>query len=56
MNSKPVIIDFPQAVPREEENALEYLERDVKNILIYFERKLGINTEFDEVMNYITVK
>jgi len=33
------IFDWPQAVPVDHENAREFLERDVENLLRYFGRK-----------------
>ncbi len=33
------LFDWPQAVPTDHENAAEFLERDIKNITSYFERK-----------------
>jgi RIO kinase 2 len=33
------IFDWPQAIPTDHENAETYLERDVENVLGYFERK-----------------
>ncbi len=61
------IIDFPQAVVLEEESedysslnfnelkilAEELLERDVKNVLNYFERSYGVKRDFKEVMKYV---
>jgi RIO kinase 2 len=34
-----VVFDWPQAVPTDHENARELLERDVENVVGYFERK-----------------
>ncbi len=61
------IIDFPQAIVLEEESeelsslsfkelknlANELLERDVKNILNYFERTYNIKRDPKEVLNYV---
>ncbi|WP_418282975.1 RIO1 family regulatory kinase/ATPase [Halorubrum sp. DTA98] len=33
------VFDWPQAVPTDHENAREFLERDVKNLIQYFRRK-----------------
>jgi len=33
------IFDWPQSIPTDHQNAAEYLERDVRNIVGYFERK-----------------
>jgi RIO kinase 2 len=34
-----VVFDWPQAVPTDHENAREFLERDVQNVVGYFGRK-----------------
>lgn len=51
---KCVIIDFPQAEEINHKNALEFLERDVVNVLNFFSRKFNIETSLDGVMEYIT--
>jgi RIO kinase 2 len=33
------LFDWPQAVPADHENAMEFLARDVDNIVGYFQRK-----------------
>ncbi|WP_435152177.1 serine/threonine-protein kinase RIO2 [Haladaptatus sp. DFWS20] len=33
------VFDWPQAVPTDHENAMEFLERDVRNVVGYFRRK-----------------
>jgi len=33
------VFDWPQSVPTDHENALEFLERDVRNVVGYFQRK-----------------
>ncbi|MHA2169343.1 MAG: RIO1 family regulatory kinase/ATPase domain-containing protein [Candidatus Kariarchaeaceae archaeon] len=52
-DAEPIVIDFPQAVASTMRGADEMLERDVTNILAYFERKHGIRTSVDEVLTYI---
>lgn len=52
-DARPIVIDFPQAVPTDHENAKELLRRDVDNILTYFNRRLGIETDSTQVMDYI---
>ncbi len=47
------IIDFPQSVDADSELADEYLQRDVKNILLYFEKSYGIRKDLNEVLRYI---
>ena len=49
----PVIIDLPQAVDRLSKNSMELLERDIKNILTYFNRKYKIVSSYDEILNQI---
>jgi RIO kinase 2 len=39
------VFDWPQAVPTDHENAAELLERDVENIVHYFERKYPSTVE-----------
>ena len=50
---KAVIIDFPQAEPSDHQNAEELLERDINNILTYFTRRIGIETDPEQVKTYI---
>lgn len=52
-DNKPIIIDFPQAVEKTHENAKELLERDIGNILTFFSRKIGIESDKNEVIDYI---
>jgi len=33
------IFDWPQSIPTDHENAAEFLERDVDNVVGYFQRK-----------------
>ena len=40
--NKVWIIDWPQAVSRDHPNARFFIERDIKNISRYFERKYNI--------------
>lgn len=47
------IIDFPQSVDVEDENAEEYLKRDVWNVLTYFARTYGVKKDLNEVLSYI---
>ncbi len=49
------IIDWPQAVGVEHENAEELLERDVCNILKYFKRRYKIELNPEEVLRTIKV-
>src|SRR3989344_2443132 len=43
---KPVFIDFSQATPMENSNALEYLRRDVRNVCSFFTKhKVAVDEE-----------
>lgn len=48
----PYLIDFGQGVVTKHPNAGKFLERDVRNVLIYF-AKFGYKKNFDEVMRWI---
>lgn len=48
----PYIIDFGQGVVLDHPNAGRFLERDVKNILKYFE-KFGIKKDFEKTLGWI---
>ena len=48
--SGPVIIDWPQAVEVDHPHARELLERDLVNILRFFQRKYGIDLALDEAL------
>jgi len=48
--SGPVIIDWPQAVETDHPHAGELLERDLANVLRFFQRKYGINLALDEAL------
>ena len=54
-NEKPVFIDFSQCTTFESSMAREYLERDVRNICIFF-RKLGLKLNEEKVKKGITGK
>jgi RIO kinase 2 len=49
-----LIIDWPQAVKTDHANAAELLERDIKNVLIFFSRKFKIELTAKEVFEYVT--
>jgi RIO kinase 2 len=48
-----LIIDWPQAVKTDHSNAKELLERDIKNVLIYFSRKFNIKLVAEEACSYV---
>jgi len=52
-NEKPVFIDFSQCTSLESSRAGEYLERDVRNICIFF-RKIGFKADEKKVKSQIT--
>ncbi len=47
------IIDWPQYIPLSHPNAEETLERDVKNVLIYFKRKFGTDRKLGGVLEAV---
>ncbi|MGE5554735.1 MAG: RIO1 family regulatory kinase/ATPase [Methanocella sp.] len=48
-----LIIDWPQAVRTNHENAKELLERDLKNVLTYFKRKFSIDLAVETAFKYV---
>ena len=54
-NEKPVFIDFSQCTILKSSRANEYLERDVRNICIFF-RKIGLNVNEIKVKRQIIGK
>ena len=51
-NEKPVVIDMSQSTPLDNMLALEYLQRDVKNICVFF-RKQGVECDDEKVLKEI---
>lgn len=51
-NEIPVIIDMSQTTPIDAVNANELLDRDIKNIIVYF-KKYGVETTKDELKKRI---
>ena len=49
-----LIIDWPQAVKTNHANAEELLERDIKNVLIFFSRKFNMKLAVKEACDYVT--
>jgi RIO kinase 2 len=49
-----LVIDWPQYVKREHPNAQELLQRDIQNVLQYFERKQGLSVGFEQTFKYVT--
>ena len=54
-NERPVFIDFSQCTTLESSGAKEYIDRDVRNICIFF-RKLGLILDERQVKKEITGK
>jgi RIO kinase 2 len=52
-NQHILIIDWPQYVTIKHPNAQHLLERDLKNILRYFQRKHKLKTKLKEALTYI---
>lgn len=52
LNEKPVFIDFSQTTTLEHPRAMEFLERDVKNIYNFF-NKHGLKTEIEKTIKLI---
>ena len=48
-----VIIDWPQAVTRSSPQAPELLERDLKNVVIHFQRKYRLDFELEEALAFV---
>jgi RIO kinase 2 len=52
-DARAYIIDWPQYIPLSHPNAEETLERDVKNVLIYFKRKFGTDRKLEDVLEAV---
>ena len=48
-----LIIDWPQAVKTDHANAAELLERDLKNVLTFFNRKFRLELAVEEACKYV---
>ena len=53
-NMQILIIDWPQNVSTKHPNAKELLERDIQNVLTFFQRKYGLETKLQYVLTYVT--
>lgn len=53
-NQHILIIDWPQNVPTTHPNAKELLERDVRNVLTFFQRKHGLKNRLKDAVTYVT--
>jgi len=52
-NQHILIIDWPQNVTTKHPNAKELLERDLKNVLTFFQRKHGLKNSLKDALNYV---
>jgi RIO kinase 2 len=48
-----LIIDWPQAVKTDHANAGELLERDLKNVIVFFRRKFNVELAVKEACDYV---
>lgn len=46
---KPILIDWPQAIPKDREQALSLLARDIKNIIKFFNNKYNLTIDIEKV-------
>ena len=53
-NRHILIIDWPQNVSTKHPNATELLERDLTNVIEFFERKYGLEKDLETVVDYVT--
>lgn len=51
-----LIIDWPQFVTADHPNSAEFLERDVKNVLEFFNRRFRVETKLEDVVSYVSGK
>jgi RIO kinase 2 len=51
-----LIIDWPQYVSVDHLNAVEILQRDIKNMLTFFNRRFGVEAKFQLAYDYVTGK
>jgi len=52
-NQKIVVIDFPQAIPADHPEALNFLKRDFSHLLEFFRKKYGVSLDEKSVLEYI---
>ena len=53
-NQQVLIIDWPQNVSTKHPNSKELLERDLINVLTFFQRKYGLNSQLEPTLAYVT--
>ena len=52
-NQHILIIDWPQFVSTKHPNAKELLERDLRNVLTFFQRKYGVKSRLEDALTYV---
>ena len=53
-NQRILIIDWPQNISTKHSTAKELLERDLKNVVIYFQRKHDLKIKLEDALSYVT--
>jgi RIO kinase 2 len=53
-NQRILIIDWPQNISTKHPTAKELLERDLKNVVIYFQRKHNLKIKLEDALSYVT--
>ena len=53
-NQHILIIDWPQNVSTKHPNAKELIERDLRNVLTFFQRKNGLKNRLEDALTYVT--
>lgn len=53
-NQRILIIDWPQNISTKHSTAKELLERDLKNVVIYFQRKHNLKIKLEDALSYVT--
>jgi len=53
-NQHILIIDWPQNVSTKHPNAKELIERDLRNVLTFFQRKHGLKNRLKDALTYVT--
>lgn len=48
------IIDWPQYITSDHPGALNYLKRDIRNLLSFFKKRYYIDVDIDRVVSYVT--
>ena len=51
-----LIIDWPQYVMTDHPNADELLQRDIQNVITFFDRRFKVKVEIKDVCDYVTGK